>query len=47
MKLVALGGGITVAARYGFGRDWKTALLWGLAAVAAVAVLTAQSQSTP
>jgi hypothetical protein len=34
-KIVLLGAGVAAAAKFGFGKDWKTALLFGAAAIVA------------
>lgn len=44
-QIVLLGAGVTAAARFGFGKDWKTAALFGLSAIAAVFILTVKSDN--
>lgn len=41
-RLVFLGTAVTVGSKFGFGKDWHTAITFGLAAIAFAAILTAQ-----
>lgn len=40
-KLVALGAAVTVGSRFLLKKEWQTALIFGLGAIAAVAILLA------
>jgi hypothetical protein len=40
-KLVLIGASVAAGARYGFHRDWKTALLFGAGAIVALVLYDA------
>lgn len=46
LRLVAIGGVATLASKFYFGKDWQTALLFGFAALSAVAILTVEKENT-